>query len=517
MPHRIQPERLAMSRKLTCTTAISLVFLATGAVADVTPEEVWESWQALVTAGGQELTVGGAVRNGDTLEVTGVLVTYKDGLGGGFSAALDNLSFKDNGDGTVGITMADSYPMEMTFPPEVDGPASLKLLVTQPGMTITASGSAEETGYDYVAPTIAASLTEMKDETGAVIDVQADLVMTEVTSTYRVSREGEAIDFDYSFAAKTLALNVTGKEAAGPGAGTGTLAMTELAGTSTGNILGADTMANMAAALNSGFTTDGTLSFATMAANFDIDDGRGPVKGTAASQAGGVTFGVSKDRVNYGTSLMGLAMTMSGPDLPFPEVSINLSEYAVNVLMPVSKSEVPQDFAFLAKLVDFTISEDVWGLVDPGAVLSREPASFVLDIKGQGFWNQDILDPTVSIEQIDMPGELTSLEITQVLAKAAGTEVSATGALEIDNSDLVTFQGVPAPTGTIEFGIKGVNALIDNLIKLGFITDDDALGARMMLGMFTRPGAGPDEVTSILEFKDKDFLVNGMPMMEMLQ
>jgi hypothetical protein len=119
------------------------------------------------------------------------------------------------------------------------------------------------------------------------------------------------------------------------------------------------------------------------------------------------------------------------------------------------------------------------------------------------------MDPAVDLEQIEAPGELTSLDLTQILVKAAGTEIGATGALTFDNTDLVTFQGVPAPSGAINIDIKGVSALIDNLIKLGIITDDDAMGARMMLGMFTRPGAEADQVTSVIEFKDGGLFANG--------
>jgi len=36
------------------------------------------------------------------------------------------------------------------------------------------------------------------------------------------------------------------------------------------------------------------------------------------------------------------------------------------------------------------------------------------------------------------------------------------------------------------------------------------MGARMMMGMFARPGDGPDTLTSTLEFKDKCFFANGM-------
>jgi hypothetical protein len=172
-------------------------------------------------------------------------------------------------------------------------------------------------------------------------------------------------------------------------------------------------------------------------------------------------------------------------------------------------SETPQDFAFLTRIVDLTVSEDVWGLFDPAATLSREPVTFILDTKGTGRWLQDIMDPEVQMDGVEPPGELNSLDLTQVLLRAAGAEVGATGGLTFDNTDLTTFDGMPAPTGAINVTIKGVNKLIDNLIAMGLLPEDQAMGARMMMGMFTRPGAGPDEVTSVIEFKDGGLFANG--------
>ena len=497
-----------MTRALFSTTALALVFTTSGAMADVTPEEVWESWQALSTSAGQEMTVGGTAKTDDTLEVTGIVVTHTDDMGGSFSATIDKMAFKDNGDGTVAVTMSDTYPLTLAFPQGSDGPSSMKLTVTQPGLVVTAGGSATETKYDFTAPTVAVTLNEVKDETGKVLDTKADLVVTDASSTYLVKRDGDQTALDSSFAAKAMALNLSGNDAEG-GSGTVTLSVTDLGGTTKGNFLGAEIMANMATALNSGFTTDSAFSFGVFALNADITDASGPVKLAGTASGGGMVLAIDKSRINYGSNFNDLAITASGAEIPFPEVAISLKEYAFNLMMPVSKSDAPQDFSFLTKLVDFTVSEDVWGMVDPGAILSREPASFVLDVKGQGFWKQDIMDPAVDLEQIEAPGELTALDLTQVLVKAAGTEIGATGALTFDNTDLVTFQGVPAPSGAINIDIKGVSALIDNLIKLGIITDDDAMGARMMLGMFTRPGAEADQVTSVIEFKDGGLFANG--------
>jgi hypothetical protein len=140
---------------------------------------------------------------------------------------------------------------------------------------------------------------------------------------------------------------------------------------------------------------------------------------------GGFNVAMDKVRLDYGTSLNGGKFTISGPEIPFPQVDVAFAESGFNVLMPVTKSETPQDFRFLTKLVDFTVSEDVWGLFDPAGSLSREPASVVVDVKGTGLWTQDIMDPEVQMDGMEAPGELHSLDLTQVLAKAAGAEVSA--------------------------------------------------------------------------------------------
>jgi hypothetical protein len=94
--------------------------------------------------------------------------------------------------------------------------------------------------------------------------------------------------------------------------------------------------------------------------------------------------------------------------------------------------------------------------------------------------------------------------------RAAGAEVTGKGAFTFDNTDTTTFPGIPAPTGTLDLRIVGANTLIDKLIQLGFLPEDQAMGARMMMGLFAKPVEGEaDTLTSTLEFKDKGFYANG--------
>lgn len=498
-----------MSCKLASTTALTLVLLASGATAAVTPEDVWESWQALATLSGQELVVDSATRTGDTLEVAGMVVTYKDQLGGAFSATIDRLSFRDNGDGTVTVTLPDSYPMELAFPPADGGPMSIRLTVAQPGATVTASGTPELMAHALAAPALAVTLDEVVDQDGTVLDTRATLAMTEVQAGYTLAQSGAATLVDSSFSARALSADLSGSGPDGSSPAAFTLAMTDLAGATKGNLLGAEMMANLVDALNGGFTTDSSFIFGATSLTADVTDSSGPFRFAGTATGGGFNVALDKSRISYGSSLTGASFTMSGADIPFPEVVVGFAETAFNVLAPATRSDTPQDFALLYKVVDLTVSEDIWGMVDPGGVLSREPLTFILDTKGTGRWLQDIMDPDMQLDGFQPPGELNSFDLVQFLVKAAGAEVSASGGVTIDNTDLETWQGLPAPTGSFNVTIKGVNALVDNLISLGLLPEDQAMGFRMFLGMFTRPGTGPDEVTSLIELRDGGLFANG--------
>jgi Uncharacterized protein conserved in bacteria (DUF2125) len=501
-----------MSRSLTCSSAIALVFLATAASADVTPQEVWASWQAMATSAGQELTVGNTADSGDVVEVTDLSITYKDQMGGSAGVTFDKLVFTDNGDGTVTVTMPESYPIQMAFPKSDDGPGAIKLTVSQPGTVIVAGGSATDTSYKITAPTMTVTLDEVTDETGKVLDTEASMAMTEVAGGYLVTKTGETMGLDSTLGAKSAVLNLSGTGGEGGGSGTVSVSFADLNMATKGNFLNPEMMADMAAALNGGFTMDSSFSFGAMSMDVDVTDPTGPTKVIANATGGSFNVALDKTRLNYGTALNGAKFTVSGAEIPFPQVEVAFAESAFNVNMPVSKSETPQNFSFLTKVVDFTVSEDVWGLFDPAGTLARDPATFIVDLKGQGFWKEDIMNPSLQMEGAQPPGELHSLDLTQLLAKAAGAEVSATGGLTFDNADTATFDGVPRPDGKVTVNIKGVTKLVENLIAMGILSEDDAMGFRMGLAMVAKPGPGPDELVSEIEFKEGGLFTNGMRM-----
>lgn len=207
-----------------------------------------------------------------------------------------------------------------------------------------------------------------------------------------------------------------------------------------------------------------------------------------------------------------MAISVSGSTIPVPALAMTYGEAAFNLLMPVSKSDVPGDFALLTKLIDFKLSDDVWSLLDPEKILPRDAATIVIDAKGKANWTVDIMDPAAveMVAEDSMPAQLHALDVTELTLKAAGAEVTGEGAFTFDNSDTTTFPGVPLPTGQLDLKIVGANGLLDRLVQMGLLPEDQAMGARMMMGLFARTVEGSDDtLTSTLEFKEKGFFANG--------
>jgi len=51
---------------------------------------------------------------------------------------------------------------------------------------------------------------------------------------------------------------------------------------------------------------------------------------------------------------------------------------------------------------------------------------------------------------------------------------------------------------------------MDKLVQMGLLPQEQAMGARMMMGLFARPGEGPDSLTSTLEINaEGHILANG--------
>lgn len=500
--------------KLAGSTAIIALLAGTGAFADVTPEEVWQNWQDMSASYGQTITAASATRDGDALLVKDATISYdKDGVA--LDGKIPEMTFTDKGDGTVEVTMSDSYPLNMTLPgAPSDGasatPTKLTITVGQPGMTMKASGTPEAISYAFNAPTLDISVTAINGVDAAVVDATIQAVMTNVVGNYMVEGDASAKKVGSTFSADSAKVTVVGTDKETSSDFNLALNVADLAGTSNGTFLGADAMQDMAAALKAGFAFDSAITYG--AANFDMTatEADKPTKVSGTFDGGDISFAMDVNHLQYGAGSKKVAFTVSSPDIPFPELKLGYDEAAFKMLMPVSKSDQPADFSLLTRLVGFTISDEIWGMVDPTGALPHDPATVILDAKGKATLTADLMDAAAMETAGDAsPFQLNALDINALQVSAVGAELTGMGGFTFDNTDMTTFEGIPAPTGKIDLKLTGANALLDKIVAMGLISQDDAMGYKMMVSMFANATPDKDEMTSTLEFKDKGFYANG--------
>jgi hypothetical protein len=221
--------------------------------------------------------------------------------------------------------------------------------------------------------------------------------------------------------------------------------------------------------------------------------------------AGGGTASAAfnKDAFTLQSQGEGIQLSFASDMMPSP-VDISVGPVEVGMNFPVMAATAA-DFGLVMKLSQLTVNEEAWAMFDPGAVFSREAADLAVDISGKTTMDLPGIiaaDETGAMPPIPAP---ESLDITELSVKVAGAALGAVGAFTFDNS-----MGMPMPIGEANVSVTGANALIDGLIAVGLLPQEDAMGARMMMGAFMSPGAGPDELTSKIEAKPGfEIYVNG--------
>ena len=479
---------------------------STASFADVSANEVWADWQGYLTNFGYELAASDSATS-DGVTVNGLTISMdlpEDG--GKIKVDFGTLSFNNQGDGTVAVVFPEHMPMAIT----VDNDFAATVNYDTTGMNMVVSGSANEMAYDYSADQIAVSVSDLVIEGDKVDDAKIDMIISNLSGK-STSVMGDLRQMTQTMAADTVSYDVAIAEPDG-----GSFSMTikgELAdfavNSDTFLPMGLD-FEQMSAALTAGFAAKGALTWGAGGYEFDFKDGGDAASGSSTADSGSLEFGMNRDNLNYGGSAIGTKASFSSPDLPFP-VDITIAESVFNLLMPVNKTDTPSDFSMTVKLGDFTISDGIWNMVDPGTILARDPATILMDFDGKANWLIDIMDPETAAEMGDeIPGQIHELTLKSLQVKAAGADLTGAGAFTFNNDDLETFDGIPAPTGALDLKLTGGNGLMDNLVKMGLLPEDQAMGARMMMGLFAVVGEGDDTLTSKIEVKaDGQILANG--------
>ncbi|AGT11301.1 DUF2125 domain-containing protein [Paracoccus aminophilus] len=509
-----------MSLRLT-SSALALMAFAMPAFADVTPEEVWQTWVDYYKSTGYTVTEGGHDLAGETLTLKDVKFANESD-GDKVEFTVPQITLQSTGDGKVRTTYAESFPVSISGKNADDEAFSTDLTVSLPGNSTVTSGAKGDLVNEMSLPELTVTVDKLQsgDKTQ---DLNVKFTATNSTGTAHTVAGAEG-KYDYKMKSEKATIAISG-EPDGPGKGDLNLnfAMDALDMDFTG--LGMDAIAgaqaDLGAALEKGLSLAGTFKSGKTAFDFNVDKPADAetqteaetVKGTGTIDAFDLTFKMSKDGLVYQGNGDKTAAQLTANSLPFP-VTYGINSSSFDFQMPVAKSDADQPFKFAYSLNGLTLGDEIWNLFDPTKQLSRDPANLDIDITGKGKVVANLFDEKALTGETDADGDETAaaqpfepseVTINQLALSAVGAKVSATGTLKPAGDG-----GIETPVGSLNARYEGVNGLIDNLGKMGLIPDDQMAGVRMMLAMFARPADGNDVLTTDLEFKeDGSVFANG--------
>jgi uncharacterized protein DUF2125 len=495
--------------------ALALCWSATAAMAELTAADVWADWKSYIASSGYSLTASEAQAD-DTLTISNLNLSMdlSDDEGNGtINVTLDKVRFIEQGDGTVAIELPDTSAFIMSFAPDTGEKVNVTLNFNQTEPVMSVAGEPAELTYNYAAQAGAIILSELMVDGITLGDEIAKVDITTGNIGYVANMsvgELRSIEQDMQIAAIGYDMQFADPE------GEGSLklrgAVQNLTFEGGGDIpVEADTR-DINAMLNNGFGIDGT--FTTTGGSYEMSfsgpDGSGTANGT--SQGADIRVAMDAAGLIYDIVQRNVVVNMLLTEFPFP-VSFSASELGTSVHMPLQKSAEAQDFGFALSMKDFTMADVLWGLFDPTGQLPRDPATIAVDLSGKAKVLFDFLDPdqaAILDETGAAPGELNAVTLNALEVDAVGARLTGTGDFVFDNSDLVTFDGMPRPEGAVDLSLVGGNALLDKLVGMGLLPEDQAMGARMMMGLFAVPGDGPDTLKSRIEVNQEGHvLANG--------
>lgn len=264
-------------------------------------------------------------------------------------------------------------------------------------------------------------------------------------------------------------------------------------------------------ALDAGIVLAAKLGYAELDGSFSFSEDENSASGTFASDLADMDLTLDRQAALYTAKNTDINITVNTSELPIGPLTVSASELSNTVKIPLNVTDDPAPFAYQDRYIDLLISENLWAMFDPEKSLPRGALTYILDITGMANWLVDPFDEQLQRSLHKGPkGELHSLTLNELHLTAAGVDLTGTGAFTLDNDDLETFDGFPAPAGALDLKLVGFNRLMDHLIKLGLLPENQALGARMGLGLLTVAGDGEDTLISHIEVKDDGkILANG--------
>lgn len=493
-----------MSKATKVQTGLcALIISATPAMADVTPQEVWNELQALYAGYGFAATASQTVAGNDLILSDIVMEPISIGDKNTKDEPIRiepdyDLTLRDMGDGTVQIVMPEDFTIDMAEQLGGDGPAGTVKFWHQ-GLDIRVAGDVGDMAMVYTANSLNYLIRGLQDnpsepETDITVEV------SDISGTTKLDRSGvQRAASEMAAVGATVAVSSM-KD--GQSVLDLDLRYTDLAIETDVSLGDTSQIEDITALLLTGSAIN-NLSFSHqgLIANYSANDGV-PISGDATSEDGSVSFAFTQDGMSLSQTNGRAVNNFSGTPGITPPITFEIGGMQFDMLAPLVKSETPKDFKALLELTDVNVSDSVWAMFDPTAELPRDPVALTLDVTGQANMLIDIFDMDGKFREPEPrfgpEGEIHALTLNALKLVFAGAELTGTGDFTFDNTDTESFDGMPRPEGALDVKLTGGNGLIDSLVRIGLIEEAQVTGARLMMAIFTNQVEGEDTMTSKL-------------------
>jgi len=494
------------------------------AAADVSAEDVWASAMAPFEALNAEIAAS-PVREGDRLVVDDIEIRFSFAEGRGRAILTTNgVVLEETGEGTVRVQYpaetksiarlefdgAEGAPEAMVLTRELDGTAFEQVASGEPG----------DVTHAFRTDALEQVMRLQMPEAAGGADVRMTARITGSEGTFRVT-EGDLLRIGGAFDYETIILDsVTETEMPGADGAPPVRATQETAQRMEGVAMTFETalpkgtlsLMNLSEGLRDGLAFSLTSTAAGTSAETVMTTAEPGGDPAGEAEMFRQTYEVGQQEAALrldagGLSIEGqaggLTVGMAAEVLPVPMV-LGLEAIGYRYATPLNRTEGPEEAALALSLEGMTLGEEAWAMIDPGGALPRDPADLSVKATAAVELFVGLLDfPSIAVleEQGEAPAALRGLTVQELAVAALGARLTGEGALSFDEASGESQGGFPEPEGVIELVLEGGQALIDRLVEARLLPEDQAAGARMMLGVFAVPGEGEDVMTSTIEMK----------------
>jgi len=499
---------MPQQRPLVLTlSALGLGFGLAQPAPALTAEELWADWQSQSAAMGQIVRADQITAGPGTLTIGGYSSRFDDS-DLATVARLDQIVMTETGDGRVIVTMSDVYSISTSFAPEPGAaPVTAVFNVTMPGLTITASGDVGARIYAYDAPRIMIEDGPITGGAGPLPAIDLRVAISDFAAIYQIDGTDPA---QISYASTSSIGGVAGAlDLIPPAPEVGQLKMNFALGASTGT--GSGSFGDLAAMATSpdvfpkGLAFNGDTSYDSARIEVTFLHPQDAFTLLASNQGGRLSASFSERAISYGVAARETSIYVAGADLPVP-VTLSMQSSELGFALPLAQSAAPQAISARLAYRDVVLGPEIWGMIDPGQAIPRDPISVIADVTGSVRVLSNLF-ATDTAKMAAIPGELVDLSVNELRIAVAGAELTGTGAASFAPGP------VPVPVGAVDLQLRGANALFDRLQAAGLVPFEQLAMARGLLGVFTRPGTEPDTVQTTLQFTEGGGIIaNGMPL-----